>query len=154
MTDYINVYELEMSELEGPELLSSHLIYAVRCSAVAKSSLPGGLVGGNVLPESGSIECKPRDCFSLWSYRVTSLHRGPHSEPHSPLIGSSRWNSKCKSLPHKSGFLYYRLVGAMCPLLSGLPQQWYSTGGTRRHLRGYVDYTICITCVMYQQLWG
>jgi hypothetical protein len=21
--------------------------------------------------------------------------------------------------------------------------QWYSTGGTRRHLRGYVDYTIC-----------
>jgi hypothetical protein len=33
-------------------------------------------------------------------------------------------------------------------------QQWYSTGGTRRHLRGYVDYTICITCTMYQQLWG
>jgi hypothetical protein len=32
--------------------------------------------------------------------------------------------------------------------------QWYSTGGTRRHLRGYVDYTICITCIMYQQLWG
>jgi hypothetical protein len=38
-------------------------------------------------------------------------------------------------------------------------EQWYSTGGTRtlggtrRHLRGYVDYTICITCVMYQQLW-
>jgi hypothetical protein len=29
-----------------------------------------------------------------------------------------------------------------------------STGGTRRHLRGYVDYTICITCIMYQQLWG
>jgi hypothetical protein len=33
-------------------------------------------------------------------------------------------------------------------------EQWYSTGGTRRHLRGYVDYTICITCIMYQQLWG
>jgi hypothetical protein len=33
-------------------------------------------------------------------------------------------------------------------------QQWYSTGGTRRHHRGYVDYTICITCIMYQQLWG
>jgi hypothetical protein len=32
--------------------------------------------------------------------------------------------------------------------------QWYSTGGTRRHLRGYVDYTICITCIIYQQLWG
>jgi hypothetical protein len=32
--------------------------------------------------------------------------------------------------------------------------QWYSTGGTRRHLRGYVDYTICITCIMYQQLCG
>jgi hypothetical protein len=32
--------------------------------------------------------------------------------------------------------------------------QWNSTGGTRRHLRGYVDYTICITCIMYQQLWG
>jgi hypothetical protein len=38
--------------------------------------------------------------------------------------------------------------------------QWYSTGGTRtpggtrRHLRGYVDDTICITCIMYQQLWG
>jgi hypothetical protein len=38
-------------------------------------------------------------------------------------------------------------------------EQWYSTGGmrtpggTRRHLRGYVDFTICITCVMYQQLW-
>jgi hypothetical protein len=32
--------------------------------------------------------------------------------------------------------------------------QWYSTEGTRRHLRGYVDYTICITCIMYQQLWG
>jgi hypothetical protein len=32
--------------------------------------------------------------------------------------------------------------------------QWYSTGGKRRHLRGYVDYTICITCIMYQQLWG
>jgi hypothetical protein len=32
--------------------------------------------------------------------------------------------------------------------------QWYSTGGTRRHLRGYIDYTICITCIMYQQLWG
>jgi hypothetical protein len=32
--------------------------------------------------------------------------------------------------------------------------QWYSTGGTRRHLRGYVDYTICITCIMYLQLWG
>jgi hypothetical protein len=32
--------------------------------------------------------------------------------------------------------------------------QWYSTGGTRRHLRGYVDYIICITCIMYQQLWG
>jgi hypothetical protein len=32
--------------------------------------------------------------------------------------------------------------------------QWYSTGGTGRHLRGYVDYTICITCIMYQQLWG
>jgi hypothetical protein len=30
---------------------------------------------------------------------------------------------------------------------------WYSTGGTRRYLRGYVDYTICITCIMYQQLW-
>jgi hypothetical protein len=26
--------------------------------------------------------------------------------------------------------------------------------GTRRHLRGYVDYTICITCIVYQQLWG
>jgi hypothetical protein len=24
----------------------------------------------------------------------------------------------------------------------------------RRHLRGYVDYTICITCITYQQLWG
>jgi hypothetical protein len=33
-------------------------------------------------------------------------------------------------------------------------EQWYSTGGTRRHLRGYVDYTIFITCIMYQQLWG
>jgi hypothetical protein len=33
-------------------------------------------------------------------------------------------------------------------------EQWYSTGVTRRHLRGYVDYTICITCIMYQQLWG
>jgi hypothetical protein len=39
-------------------------------------------------------------------------------------------------------------------------EQWYSTGGTRtpggtrRHLRGYVDFTICITCIMYQQLWG
>jgi hypothetical protein len=33
-------------------------------------------------------------------------------------------------------------------------EQWYSTGGTRRHLRGYVDYTICITCIMFQQLWG
>jgi hypothetical protein len=32
--------------------------------------------------------------------------------------------------------------------------QWYSTGGTRRHLRGYVDYTICITCIVYEQLWG
>jgi hypothetical protein len=32
--------------------------------------------------------------------------------------------------------------------------QWYSTGGTRRHLRRYVDYTICITCIVYQQLWG
>jgi hypothetical protein len=32
--------------------------------------------------------------------------------------------------------------------------QWYSTGGTRRHLRVYVDYTICVTCIMYQQLWG
>jgi hypothetical protein len=32
--------------------------------------------------------------------------------------------------------------------------QWYSTGGTGRHLRGYVDYTIRITCIMYQQLWG
>jgi hypothetical protein len=21
-------------------------------------------------------------------------------------------------------------------------------------VRGYVDYTICITCIMYQQLWG
>jgi hypothetical protein len=37
--------------------------------------------------------------------------------------------------------------------------QWYSTGGTRtpggtrRHLRGYVDYTICITCNNNQQLW-
>jgi hypothetical protein len=28
--------------------------------------------------------------------------------------------------------------------------QWYST----RHLRGYADYTICITCIKYQQLWG
>jgi hypothetical protein len=36
----------------------------------------------------------------------------------------------------------------------GQLDQWYSTGGTRRHLKGYVDYTICITCVMYQQLWG
>jgi hypothetical protein len=32
--------------------------------------------------------------------------------------------------------------------------QWYSTGGTRRHLRGYVDYTICITCIMCQQILG
>jgi hypothetical protein len=32
--------------------------------------------------------------------------------------------------------------------------QWYSTEGTRRHLRGYVHYRICITCFMYQQLWG
>jgi hypothetical protein len=22
------------------------------------------------------------------------------------------------------------------------------------YVRGYVDYTICITCIMYQQLWG
>jgi hypothetical protein len=29
-------------------------------------------------------------------------------------------------------------------------EQWYSTGGTRRHLRGYADYTICITCIMYK----
>jgi hypothetical protein len=33
-------------------------------------------------------------------------------------------------------------------------EQWYSTGGTRRHLTGYVYYTICVTCIMYQQLWG
>jgi hypothetical protein len=33
-------------------------------------------------------------------------------------------------------------------------KQWYSTGGKRRHLREYVDYTICITCIMYQQLLG
>jgi hypothetical protein len=26
--------------------------------------------------------------------------------------------------------------------------------GTRTYLRGYVHYTICITCIMYQQLWG
>jgi hypothetical protein len=38
--------------------------------------------------------------------------------------------------------------------------QWYSTGGTRtpvgtrRHLGGYVDYTICISCIMCHQLWG
>jgi hypothetical protein len=38
--------------------------------------------------------------------------------------------------------------------------QSYSTGstrtpgGTRRHLRRYVDYKICITCIMYQQLMG
>jgi hypothetical protein len=55
--------------------------------------------------------------------------------------------------------------------------QWYSTGGTRRHpkilflsFKTYylihyfgcnlflfilnVDYTICITCIMYLQLWG
>jgi hypothetical protein len=43
----------------------------------------------------------------------------------------------------------------MCSL-----DQWYSTGGTRtpggtrRHLRGYVDYTICITFILYQQLLG
>jgi hypothetical protein len=35
-----------------------------------------------------------------------------------------------------------------------LLEHWYSTGGTRRHLRGYVHYTICITCIMHQQLWG
>jgi hypothetical protein len=34
--------------------------------------------------------------------------------------------------------------GLLAPL-----EQWYSTGGTRRHLRGYVDYTICITCIKY-----
>jgi hypothetical protein len=45
-------------------------------------------------------------------------------------------------------------------ITNGPLEQWYSTGGTRtpgstrRHLRGYVDYTICITCIMYQQLWG
>jgi hypothetical protein len=38
--------------------------------------------------------------------------------------------------------------------LWGALEQWYSTGGVRRHLRGCIDYTICITCIMYQQLWG
>jgi hypothetical protein len=33
-------------------------------------------------------------------------------------------------------------------------EQWYSTGGTQRHLRGYIDYPICITYIMYQQLLG
>jgi hypothetical protein len=37
--------------------------------------------------------------------------------------------------------------------IRGCLGQWYSTGGTPRHLRGYVDYAICITCIMYQQLW-
>jgi hypothetical protein len=47
-------------------------------------------------------------------------------------------------------YMYYWLHVAASSSLD----QWYSTGGTRRHLKGYVDYTICITCIMYQQLWG
>jgi hypothetical protein len=39
------------------------------------------------------------------------------------------------------------LVYAKCCLLV----QWYSNGGTRRHLRGYVDYTICYYYYYYSQ---
>jgi hypothetical protein len=53
-------------------------------------------------------------------------------------------------LPRSPSLGYQHNLRQQCEPL----HQWYSTGGTRRHLRGYVDYTICITCIMYQQLWG
>jgi hypothetical protein len=55
-----------------------------------------------------------------------------------PLMGDTKFHTN---------LMRYKLSGHSL-------DQWYSTGGTRRHLRGYVDYTICITCIMYQQLWG
>jgi hypothetical protein len=71
----------------------------------------------------------------------------------------SRW---CFVYSHKSEFsnmiiwnmIIWIIWSSSIALLMIALEQWYSTGGTQRHLRGYVDYTICITCIMYQQLWG